>query len=235
MKYTLFPLVAALFLISCSTEEIGNSRDVNPATVFTSYSISYTEGEPDVTCTAQFRFAGKEGTTLLLSDTSRVQLDDQTIAVDSNEYRGAFYETERAMPAFTGEHHFSFRDIRGKEYKEDFSFQPITLAQPIPLTLEAKDFILDFSGTENGDSVSISISDSSRLTNDNWQDCIVSNSRVAVSAAIFDSLKSGPVKINIYLRRKKEVKHCPEEGGIFMQEFILKERNALLQPGKLIT
>jgi hypothetical protein len=224
-----------LFFASCTTEEIGNSRDVNPATIYSAYKIVYTEGEPSASCTAQFRFGGENGTTLILNDTSRIQLDGETIKPDSSQYRGAFYETYKDLPAFTGDHSFTFRDIHGKQYTENFSFHPVSLAQPLPLILEAGDFVLNFTGTEAGDSISVSASDSSKSTFDNEQSSIVANGRVLVGSSLFDSLTYGPVKFTIYVRRKKRIIHCPEEGGVFIQEFILKEITSMLVPKKIIT
>ena len=69
----------------CSNSEIGESKDVAQETIFQQYSIRYNEGDEKATLNAKFRFAGINGTTLVLSKPSSIQFDNITLAVDSND------------------------------------------------------------------------------------------------------------------------------------------------------
>ncbi len=55
---------AAIFC-SCSSNEIGNSKDVAQDKIFQQYKVEYKEGDNQLSCRAQFRFAGRNGTTLV--------------------------------------------------------------------------------------------------------------------------------------------------------------------------
>jgi len=108
-----FSLPASLFIcltIGCSSNEIGNSKDVNPQTIFVDYSVSGEENNDSVTCWAQFRFAGEDGTTLVLNEPSNIRLDGMEIAVDSSAGVGALYEKKFKTALFAGSHAWHYTD-----------------------------------------------------------------------------------------------------------------------------
>jgi len=106
-----------LFLSSCTgrSNEIGGSSDVNPETIWFDYQISGEEGRDDMSVMLQFRFAGKNGTTLVLDGGSKVELDGVVIKADSSKMTGAFYEIMKPVNEFTGKHSIVFTDINGKQ------------------------------------------------------------------------------------------------------------------------
>ncbi|MEP6677542.1 MAG: hypothetical protein ABJA78_20440, partial [Ferruginibacter sp.] len=75
---------------SCSSDEIGNSKDVSPDTIYQQYSITYNESESSADIFVQFRFGGSKGTTLVLNEPSSIQFDGTMIKVDSGGYKGAW-------------------------------------------------------------------------------------------------------------------------------------------------
>ncbi|MBI1779887.1 MAG: hypothetical protein HYR66_00695 [Sphingobacteriales bacterium] len=81
---------------SCTSSEIGDSKDVAQDKIYQSYNISYSENDEKLSATAVFRFAGSNGTTLVLNDPGKVELDDELIKVDSSKFRGAYYEVAKA-------------------------------------------------------------------------------------------------------------------------------------------
>jgi hypothetical protein len=227
-KY-LFPSMAAFLFLSCNSEEIGNSKDVAPETIYSSYTITYTEGEPTVNCIAQFRFAGEEGTTLVLSDSSRVQLDAETILIDSSKFRGAYYETEKPMPSFTGLHTWRFRDINSKNYDETFRFAPISLQTDLPAVIKPADLLLHFNEVTDGDSIFISISDTSKSSSNDEIKYSVSHGSVLIPATLFKNLHPGELHFFIYLIRQQTLQHSPKEGGKMIQVQYLKEKKCKLE------
>jgi hypothetical protein len=58
--------ISIFSLFCCTSDEIGNSKDVNPDAVFFDYEIWAEEGKDDVTVNLQYRMGGKNGTTLVL-------------------------------------------------------------------------------------------------------------------------------------------------------------------------
>ncbi|HEY5773106.1 MAG TPA: hypothetical protein VIS75_10775, partial [Chitinophagaceae bacterium] len=101
-------LVSLVFLFSCTSNEIGNSKDVNPGAVFFDYEVWAEEGKEDVTVNLQYRMGGKNGTTLVLDEPSKVILDGEQLKVDSAKVTGAYYEVQRPLGAFMGKHVINF-------------------------------------------------------------------------------------------------------------------------------
>ncbi len=148
-----YPLLRSFLLsfviTSCSSSEIGNSKDVNQETIYQDYKIEYTETEKDdmVVVWAQFRFAGDKGTTLVLNNPSKIEFDGTAIKVDSNDYSGAFYQLNLPAKNFFTRHHFEFINISNKKFYNDFSFDDFRLVivpptaattQPLNLQFETK-------------------------------------------------------------------------------------------------
>ncbi|MFZ4771484.1 MAG: hypothetical protein ACOYLO_14975 [Ferruginibacter sp.] len=225
----LLPFLLVPFLFSCNTEEIGNSKDVAPDTIYTSYTMAYSEGESLVNCTAQFRFAGPLGTTLVLNNPSNIQLDGHSIPIDSSSSRGAFYEFNKPMSTFTGSHTWSFTDIAGKTYEEPFMFEPVTLQSELPATIKTADLLLKFNGVNDNDSMSVTVIDTTKPDADNEQKYRISNGTVLLPAALFKNLKPGTLKLYCYLIRKKALQNCPKEGGLISEIHYLKERTLTLE------
>ena len=120
-------LVLCFVLLSCDSNEIGDSKDVNQDKIYLDYEIDYTQGDEYVTGSFQFRFAGSAGTTLVLNEPSRVELDGELLNIDSSEFAGAFYELRKKFTDFIGKHTISFTDANGKKLENTFDFAPFTL------------------------------------------------------------------------------------------------------------
>ncbi len=123
---TLFAVTA--FSCSCSSTEIGESKDVNQDKIYMRYDIEHEEGDENVRINCSFRFAGMDGTTLVLSESSFVELDGERLKVDSGYGSGAFYRIYKPITGFYGKHMIRFSDINGKKYNNTFSFDTVTLA-----------------------------------------------------------------------------------------------------------
>jgi hypothetical protein len=95
---------ALLAMTSCTSNEIGNSKDVNPDAVFFDYTVLADEGGENVTVNLQYRMGGKNGTTLVLDEPSKVLLDGEQLKVDSAKINGAYYEIQKPIASFAGKH-----------------------------------------------------------------------------------------------------------------------------------
>jgi len=222
-----FSFILIACIASCTTEEIGNSKDVNPATIYTTYTTTYNETESNVNNMARFRFAGPDGTTLLLSDSSNVKLDGVAIMADSTKFLGAFYNIRKPVEGFTGKHTWSFTDINGKLYEETFSFEPVSLQTIIPAYIKAADLHLSFSGVNNGDSIRVALMDTSKKGFDEILYAVNQN-EIVIPAASFKNLKIGPLEITFSCKRSRPIKNCPKEGGLLLFEFNLRNRKTIL-------
>lgn len=219
-----------ILVVSCSSGEIGNSKDVNPQTIYMAYSVTYTEGEENVECLAQFRFAGEDGTTLVLNNPSSVMLDNKPIVVDSNETApGAYYVIKMNPAVFAGTHDWVYKDAQGKTYKETFKFTPFKLAEAIPQTISANEnLLIKFSGLEEGTNIYCNISDTGVSTNDIAETLVVKDNSISIPASLLNTLDAGPVIISISDTYKNSLKESTPEGGVINYYYGLKTMDATL-------
>lgn len=120
-------LLSAGLLTACSSNEIGDSKDVNQDKIYMDYFISHAEGDENVDITCQFRFAGNNGTTLVLSDGSKVELDGENLKADSSTSSGAFYKISKPVSGFYGNHSIRFTNTSGKQFDNQFTFAPFAI------------------------------------------------------------------------------------------------------------
>lgn len=147
MKPTLFlaGLIAlAVVFAACSSNEIGDSKDVNQDKIYMDYFISHTEGDEYVDITCQFRFAGNSGTTLVLSDDSNVEFDGERLNVDSSVGGGAYYNIRKPVSRFYGKHSIRFTNTNGKRFENEFSFAPFALTNPTREAERTKDLMISY-------------------------------------------------------------------------------------------
>lgn len=226
---SLLPAIICLLLFGCSSNEIGNSKDVNPETVYTAYNISYTEGDESARFLAQFRFAGKNGTTLVLTSPSTVKFDGVTIPVDSSRIDGAFYRLEKPFGTFEGKHNFVFTDINGREYPQPFTFKPVRLTTHIPGKTNAADMSLAFEGLADGTPLHVEITDTSSATEDIRRVDTIKNGGILITAADFARLKTGPVNLNFYVDLDLPLENPTKEGGRLNQYYRFNQRSTMLE------
>lgn len=137
-KNYLLPAFLGLMILvtSCSSSEIGESKDVNPETIYQDYTVTYDEADndPQVKIWSQFRFAGSNGTTLVLTKPSSIAFDGQNIKVDSSEYTGAYYSIHLPARSFVGKHRFVFTDINQTRLENEFSLDELKLNFPASIS-----------------------------------------------------------------------------------------------------
>ena len=221
-----------IFLISCTSNEIENSKDVNPNAVFFDYEIWADEGK-DVTVNLQYRMGGKNGTTLVLDEPSKVSLDGEQLNVDSAKVTGAYYEIQKPAASFAGKHTISFTDLNNKEYNEEFEFTPFTLQPEIPATLNRGDLVFSFKGLDSVDHLSVILTDTSFTSVDINDIDSVKNGRLVISADRLSALVNGPINLQLYKEKEKPVKNGTKEGGRLLLRYGIKREFELKDTVKL--
>ncbi len=210
-------------MAACTSNEIGNSRDVSQESIYQQYSISYTEGDEKAAINAQFRFGGKNGTTLLLNEPSNVSFDGTIIKVDSSDFGGAFYQLNKPVTGFYGIHHFVFTDISNKKFDNDFVFEKFALAnipaaasKTAPLQLQ-----FDSTGLKAGDEVTVSSSDtdSSFSVSGTVAD---KNFTISIPAEDLKRQKGKELKLAVSLNRNVPLQQNTREGGEMTIQYRLK-------------
>ena len=226
-------LILTSFLLSCTSDEIGNSKDVNPDAVFFDYEIWADESKEDVTVNLQFRMGGKNGTTLVLDTPSRVTLDGEQLNVDSAKVTGAYYEVQKPFALFTGKHTISFTDPNRKEYNEEFEFRPFTLEPDVPAILNRGDLVFNFKGLEPVDYLSVILTDTSFTSKDINDMDTVRNGRFVIKADRLSALVNGPVHLQFFREQLLPLKKPTKEGGRFIITYGLKREFELKDAVKL--
>jgi hypothetical protein len=220
-KLTLLSVITILFF-SCTSNEIGNSKDVNPDAVYFDYKIWGEEGKEDVTIMLQYRFGGKNGTTLVLNDPASVSLDGKEIPADSSKLTGAFYELMNPLSNFSGKHSIIFTDVNKKKYEEEFSFQPFTLKAAIPAQIKRDDLVFEMEGLNPVDYVRVFATDTSFASPGINRIDTVRNGRVIISLADLESLVNGPINLEFYKEDERPVKNGTKEGGVIAITYGIK-------------
>jgi hypothetical protein len=207
-------IVLLAFLFSCTSNEIGNSKDVNPDAVFFDYEVSSDNDTSEVTVNLQYRMGGENGTTLVLNEPSKVLLDGEELKADSAKVTGAFYEIQKPLSSFAGKHVISFTDLNKKVYTEEFEFTPFILDPPVPAVLERGDLVFTFKGLEPVDVLSVTLTDTSFQSADIINDTdTVRNGRLVIASYRLAALVNGPINLQLYKEVDKSVKNGTQEGG----------------------
>lgn len=218
-----------ILILSCSSNEIGNSKDVNPETIYLYYAVSYDNGDDSVSCYMQYRFAGENGTTLVLNSPAGVSIDGIDIPVDSNNVSGAYYLKNFEAHSFIGKHNILYTDINGKSHKEYFSFEPVTCTTQLPSTTKRKDLSFEFTGELSDDIAVITIEDTSTQTVDVHFTGSLNKGKITVPAKELQPLMNGPVTIRISKTVTPAFQHPTQEGGIFAIMYGIKDLETSLK------
>jgi len=213
---------AIIFLVSCTSNEIGNSKDVNPDAMYFDYELWSEEGGEDVTLKLQYRMGGPNGTTLVLTDPSQVLLDGEKLTVDSSRFSGAYYEIQKPLSSFTGKHTIVFTDLNKKEYKEIFVFTPFQLKPDLPEEIKRADLVFEFSGLDPLDYLRVSLTDTSFASDDINDVDTVRNGKLVISKDRLKSLTNGPINLHFYKELDKNIKNGTPEGGRLSISYGLK-------------
>ena len=211
-----------LVLQGCPSSEIGNASDVNPESIYFDYSISGEDGMEDVTIRLQYRFAGPDGTTLVLQPPAAVKLDGVELRVDSSKIGGAYYQASMPASSFGGKHNIEYRDINNKIYKESFEFPVFSLQKDLGDTLKAADADLRLSRAMNGSIVELMITDTS-VHNEAYQKVdTIKGDIIHLEGSGLRKLKKGPVQLLLTLDKDTPVKNGTKEGGRLRKSYSLR-------------
>lgn len=223
-------LILVLFFFSCThgfkclNDEIGNSRDVNPDAVFFDYTIWGEEGREEVTVKLQYRMGGPNGTTLILDEPSKVELDGEPLKLDSAKLTGAYYEIQKPLAGFSGKHSIVFTDVNKKVHKEEFEFIPFTISPKIPDTLKRGELVFNLEGLKPADYIRVVLTDTSFYSEDINEMDSVRNGVLRVSAEKLSALKSGPINLEFFKEIERPVKNKTREGGKIFINYGLKRQ-----------
>jgi hypothetical protein len=104
--------ISVLLLIGCTPVETGNIKDVTQSEIYQNYS--FTSDGSSTTATAKLSFAGANGTTLKLTNPSKVLFNNQPLDEKTGTYTGTYYE--KRFETILSDGSFTFTDTKGKTY-----------------------------------------------------------------------------------------------------------------------
>jgi hypothetical protein len=222
-KYnSLLTLVLSLFVFTaCSSNEIGDSKDVVQDKIYQEYNINYTEGNTNAEVFCQFRFAGSDGTTLVLNAPSQLQFDGEVLKVDSNTTSGAYYKTTRPAVNFFGKHSLVFTNTAGKKLENSFLFGPFKLINIPASVSKQQSFNLNFEAGafQTGDHIEIyagNTDSSFSVSHTN------AGNSILIPAAELKRQKGKQLTLEATLYRKIALQQNTDEGGAINIMYSLK-------------
>ena len=210
-----------MILISCSEEDTALP---DPGQLYLDYKISGEEGNPDATIHLRFRVGGPDRRTVALPKNASVIFDGQTLPVDSTEYTGTYYETQRRLDSLTGIHTILFKDWNGKEYKEEFSFNKFSLQSELPDTIIRGDLEFIFTSADTDFPVLIVLTDTTFETRDINENRNVTNNRLTITAEELQFVSDGPIFMEILKEEDLGLKNPTGKGGKLIVSYGLKRQ-----------
>jgi hypothetical protein len=214
MKLFLLGAIPALLVISsCNNNGIGNSKDANPQSIYFDYRVSGEEEAGYITVRLQYRFAGPSGSTLSLQSPSKAELDGVMVTADSSRMSGVYYEITKPVQEFTGHHEIVFTDKNGKQYKEGFNFQPISLQTKLGPIVNRSDLNLDLEGLAKKDQVHILLSDTAKFSEGIDRVDTIQNGHIMNMKDDLLALMNGPIGLEISKEDEREIQNGTREGG----------------------
>ena len=215
--------VALLFISGCTSSEIGESKDVSQETIFQQYSIRYSEGDENATVYSQFRFAGDDGTTLVLTKPGGIRFDGISLAVDSSDYEGAFYKKSISESDFYGDHIFVYTDINNKRLENRFSIEKFKLVDIPEVTPRTRPLQIPFESSPLGPNDYLEINtidtDSSFTINHTPKE---NKLYIIIPVEELQRQKHNQLKLVATLHRKIALQQNTTEGGKLEVEHTLK-------------
>lgn len=214
-------ITAIVYCTGCASAEIGESKDVNPETVYQQYTVYVDQNEQTAVGTAVFRFAGEDGTTLVLSSPSSVSFDGARLKVDSSEFEGAFYRHNIPAGSFEGLHQFVFTSFTGAEYRNEFQAAVPKLKAPFSAS-KREPLLIYLDGLADGEytaEVAASGTDSSFTVSS-----AISHKAhyLEIPAEQLQRQKTNRLTLNVSVTRRIPLQQATREGGSFAIEYTLK-------------
>jgi hypothetical protein len=222
-------LLLLIFIMACSDQggndpgEISRLDEVAMENIFLDYRIHAEEGDDNLNILIQFRESDPDGRTLLVGDAGKVMLDEEELQADSTERMGAYYEIQKPIASFTGEHVLLLEGPGGKRFEERFRFTSMTLESgPGDTVFRNEELVLQLAGLEKKDYVRIVMTDTSFVNDGINRLDTVYNGRLVLPRLELEQLAAGPVHLELYRENERPTMNKTVAGGRFSLTYVLK-------------
>ncbi len=164
---TLIVIVVITFFSGCYSSQVEESKYVNQSRIFQRYDIVYNASAKSYRAEAIFRFGGKKGTTLKLSNPSNVTINGENLDITSKFFGGVEYALAKNKQLIPGAYTFVFEDFDGKSYSNSYylnTFEKVNIPTKIR---RGEDLPISWTHKVKGDEiVSISIYEKTSIKED---------------------------------------------------------------------
>ncbi len=150
-----------------------------------------------------------------------VELDGEAMAADSSRRNGYWYEANKPLDDFGGEHQIVFT-TDGNSYKEVFDFNVMSLKTEIGPVVYRNDLVFEFDGLSDGDQIRVLLTDTGFYTRGIDRIDTVADGQIIISRHELDSVKHGPVTIEFYRETEQELTETMDRGGRLITRFGLR-------------
>ena len=220
-----FIAVVLLYMINVFVScmyETGNSKSVNPESIYFDYKVWGDEESNEVIVKLQYRYSDAEGITIMPEHTGKVEFDGVVLEADSSRMNGFYYEAMFPLENFSGKHNIVFTDLNNKQYKEEFDFPIISLKTELPRVISRKELVFDIAGLDSGEMVRLLLTDTSFYSRGIDKTDTIRNSRITITQMDLKNLKNSPVYMEIYKDEERPLKETTKAGGRLSLSFGLK-------------
>jgi len=219
----LFFISVIFLLFSCVSNETANSDTVKQSEIYQSYTITYDEGDMELSATAFFRFGGATGTSLHLVKPSSILFNSKEMDEGKNIFSGTFYEINlQTDPAKS--YTFIFTDTDNKTYSNSASIDKLAFDE-FPKIFKRKETCkVSWTGepVKEGERVYVTLESKDNITLSASAEK-AGATYVEFSPAILKDIK--PCDANMVLRREKtsNLKEATHLGGSLTIMYVAKK------------
>ena len=229
MRYLFFILFFSLLFTACQNAETGRTN-ASEERLFFDYQVSGEEGQENATVRLQYKLGDENGEAMALEKPAKVLLDGEEIAADSSRFMGTYYELIRPVDALKGRHSIVFVDEKGKEYRQDFSFEPFTLAEELPEKVQKRPFTIRLQNVSPAaGTVRLVMTDTSLYSAGVNEELQVENGEIRVNDTMLDRLTTGPVSLQLSHEKEVPIHQGSKADGRLLLTYSLRRQFELVR------
>jgi len=205
--------VICFLMIACKSKDKIHDKSVSYDKVYFDYTITAEEGGLYATCMFQYKKEGLDGNAINIAP-GKVELDGQPLEGDSAGLSGYYYEIQKPIDSFSGKHTIVFTNPDDEQYKEEFEFTPFTLAEELPQKILRKPFIIHLKNFPKIKTPLRLLLLDTTFESQGFNDLVpVVNGEISITQAILNTLKKGPINLELYMEEEKPLQQHNSAGG----------------------
>ena len=161
----------------------------------------------------QFKKNGLDGNAINVAP-GKVELDGQALDGDSAGLSGYYYEIQKPVDSFSGKHTIVFTNPDDNRYKEEFDFTPFTLAEELSQKISRKPFVIQLKNFPKTKTQLRLLLLDTAFESQGFNDIVqVANGEISITQAILNTLKKGPINLELYQEEELPLHQHGSGGG----------------------